>query len=289
MNIINELDKQSKVLDYYLKEILKKKDQFNKGIYDAMEYSLFTGGKRLRPIMSLETFFMFDDDIFKIIPFALAIEMIHTYSLIHDDLPCMDNDDFRRGKPTNHKVFGEAMAVLAGDGLLNLAYETMSDHILKNSKTEESYRRNIWAMKEIGTYSGTKGMISGQVMDLMSSFNNMDEEKLFYMYRSKTAALIQASIVSGAIIGGANNDEIQALRNFGLYLGLAYQIQDDLLDLSQDEYINKFTYLSFHNMEKAENMVEKLSRDAIDSLDTLKDKDTSFLRELTKYLINRKA
>lgn len=289
MNIINELDKQSKVLDYYLKEILKKKDQFNKGIYDAMEYSLFTGGKRLRPIMSLETFFMFDDDILKIIPFALAIEMIHTYSLIHDDLPCMDNDDFRRGKPTNHKVFGEAMAVLAGDGLLNLAYETISDHILKNSKTEESYRRNIWAMKEIGTYSGTKGMISGQVMDLMSSFNNMDEEKLFYMYRSKTAALIQASIVSGAIIGGANNDEIQALRNFGLYLGLAYQIQDDLLDLSQDEYINKFTYLSFHNMEKAENMVEKLSRDAIDSLDTLKDKDTSFLRELTKYLINRKA
>lgn len=289
MNIINELDKQSKVLDYYLKEILKKKDQFNKDIYDAMEYSLFTGGKRLRPIMSLETFFMFDDDILKIIPFALAIEMIHTYSLIHDDLPCMDNDDFRRGKPTNHKVFGEAMAVLAGDGLLNLAYETISDHILKNSKTEESYRRNIWAMKEIGTYSGTKGMISGQVMDLMSSFNNMDEEKLFYMYRSKTAALIQASIVSGAIIGGANNDEIQALRNFGLYLGLAYQIQDDLLDLSQDEYINKFTYLSFHNMEKAESMVEKLSRDAIDSLDTLKDKDTSFLRELTKYLINRKA
>lgn len=289
MNIINELDKQSKVLDYYLKEILKKKDEFNKDIYDAMEYSLFTGGKRLRPIMSLETFFMFDDDILKIIPFALAIEMIHTYSLIHDDLPCMDNDDFRRGKPTNHKVFGEAMAVLAGDGLLNLAYETISDHILKNSKTEESYRRNIWAMKEIGTYSGTKGMISGQVMDLMSSFNNMDEEKLFYMYRSKTAALIQASIVSGAIIGGANNDEIQALRDFGLYLGLAYQIQDDLLDLSQDEYINKFTYLSFNNMEKAENMVEKLSRDAIDSLDTLRDKDASFLRELTKYLINRKA
>ncbi len=287
MNIINELESQSKVIDYYLKEAMKKRDDFNECIFDAMEYSLFTGGKRLRPIMTLKCFLMFDDDLFKVLPFALAIEMIHTYSLIHDDLPCMDNDDFRRGKPTNHKVFGEAMAVLAGDGLLNLAFETMSDYIYKNSKTEDSYRRNIRAMKEIGAYSGTNGMIGGQIMDLMSSFNNMDEEKLFYMYRSKTAALIQASIVSGAIIGGAETDEIKALRDFGLYLGLAYQIQDDLLDELQDEYINKFTYLRFHSIEEAENKVLELSNNAINALDTLKNRDTSFFKELTNYLINR--
>lgn len=287
MNIIKELDDQSKVIDYYLREVMKKRNDFNKSIFDAMEYSLFTGGKRLRPIMALETFFMFDDDLFKVLPFALAVEMIHTYSLIHDDLPCMDNDDFRRGKPTNHKVFGEAMAVLAGDGLLNLAYETMTDYTYKNSNSEEAFRRNIRAMKEISTYSGTSGMIGGQVLDLMSSFNNMDEEKLFYMYRSKTAALIKASILAGAIVGGASNDEIKALRDFGLHLGLAYQIQDDLLDESQDEYINKFTYLRFHSVEEAEDKILELSRDAISSLNTLENRDTSFLRELAKYLINR--
>lgn len=287
MNITNELDKQSKVIDFYLMELMKKSDDFNKSIFDAMEYSLFTGGKRLRPIMAIETFFMFDDDIYKVLPFALAIEMIHTYSLIHDDLPCMDNDDFRRGKPTNHKVFGEAMAVLAGDGLLNLAFETMTDHIYKNSKTEDSYRMNIRAMNEISRYSGSSGMIAGQVLDLMSSFNNMDEERLFYMYRSKTAALIKASILSGAIAGGANNDELKALNDFGLHLGLAYQIQDDLLDASQDEYINKFTYLRFHSVDEAEAKILELSRQAINSLNTLEKRDTTFLRELAKYLINR--
>ena len=287
MNIINELDKQSKVIDYYLRESMKERDDFNKSIFDSMEYSLFTGGKRIRPIMALKTFLMFDDDIFKVMPFALAIEMIHTYSLIHDDLPCMDNDDFRRGKPSNHKVFGEAMAVLAGDGLLNLAYETMTDHIHKNSKTEDSYKMNIRAMKEVSKYSGSSGMIAGQVLDLMSSFNNMDEEKLFYMYRSKTAALFKASILSGAIVGGANNDEIKALSDFGLHLGLAYQIQDDLLDESQDEYINKFTYLRFHSVEEAEEKILSLSREAINSLNLLENRDTSFLRELAKYLINR--
>ncbi|TJX16274.1 polyprenyl synthetase family protein [Tissierella creatinini] len=287
MDIVNEIEKQSKVIDFYLMEIMKKRDDFNKIIFDAMEYSLFTGGKRLRPIMTLKTYSMFDDDLLKVMPFAIAIEMIHTYSLIHDDLPCMDNDDFRRGKPTNHKVYGEAMAVLAGDGLLNLAFETMSEHIYKNSKTELYFRRNIRAMKEISTYSGTSGMIGGQIMDLMSSFNNMDEEKLFYMYRSKTAALIQASIVSGAIIGGADSEDIRALRDFGLYLGLAYQIQDDLLDESQDEYINKFTYLRFHSIEEAEEKVADLSQDAINSLRSLKNRDIGFLKELTGYLIKR--
>ena len=288
MNIIDEIERFTGVIDYYLKETLKKKDEFNKTIYDAMEYSLFTGGKRLRPLMTLKTFQMFDNELEKVLPFATAIEMIHTYSLIHDDLPSMDNDDFRRGKPTNHKVFGEAMAILAGDGLLNLAFETMHEHAYKNSKTEEELKGFIRAMKEISTYSGCSGMIAGQVMDLMSSFDNMDEERLFYMYRAKTAALFQASIISGAIIGGANRQEISALRTFGLNLGLAFQIEDDLLDSTQDDIINKFTYLKFHTHEEAEKEVEKLSNNAIKALETLKDRDTTFLRELTGYLINRK-
>ncbi len=288
MNIIDEIERFTGIIDYYLKETLKKKDEFNKSIYDAMEYSLFTGGKRLRPLMTLKTFQMFDNELEKVLPFATAIEMIHTYSLIHDDLPSMDNDDFRRGKPTNHKVFGEAMAILAGDGLLNLAFETIHEHAYKNSKTEEELKRFIRAMKEISTYSGCSGMIAGQVMDLMSSFDNMDEERLFYMYRAKTAALFQASIISGAIIGGANRQEISALRIFGLNLGLAFQIEDDLLDSTQDDIINKFTYLKFHTHEEAEKEVEKLSKNAIEALETLKDRDTTFLRELTGYLINRK-
>lgn len=288
MNIIDEIEKYQGLIDFCLKENLKKKDEFNRSIFDAMEYSLFTGGKRLRPLMTLKTYQMFDDDLDKVLPFASAVEMIHTYSLIHDDLPCMDNDDFRRGKPTNHKVFGEAMAILAGDGLLNLAFETMHDHAFKKSKSEEELKRYVRAMKEISTYSGSSGMIAGQVMDLMSSFDNMDEERLFYMYRAKTAALFQASIVAGAIIGGANRQEINALRTFGLNLGLAYQIEDDLLDSSQDDIINKFTYLKFHSHEEAENEVIQLSNYALEALDTLKDKDTRFLRELTGYLINRK-
>lgn len=287
MNIINEIDKYTSIIDLYLHESLKIKDDFNDIIYDSMEYSLFTGGKRLRPIMTLKSFELFDTDLSKALPFAISIEMIHTYSLIHDDLPAMDNDDIRRGKPTNHKVFGEAMAILSGDGLLNSAFETMLDYTYSNSNNEEDFKKNVRAMKEIGKYCGCRGMIGGQVMDLLSSFSNMDEEKLFYMYRSKTAALIQASLVSGAIVGGANREEVNALRDFGLNLGLAYQIKDDLLDANQDDIINKFTYLKFHSVLDAEKEVDRLSQNAIDVLDTLKDRDTTFFKELVKYLIDR--
>lgn len=287
MIIKEEMDKYISLIDLELRSILLSKDHYTGSIYDCMEYSLFTGGKRLRPIMCLKAFELFGHDIDRVLPYAMAVEMIHTYSLIHDDLPSMDNDDFRRGKLTNHKVYGEAMAILSGDGLLNLAFETMLNYTTINSQSIEDYKRNIRAIDEISTYSGCRGMIGGQVLDLMSSFDNMNEEKLLYMYRSKTAALIQASLVSGAIVGGANEDEIEAIRDFGLNLGLAYQIKDDLLDANQDESINKFTYVKYHSLEEAEEQVNILSKRAIASLDLLVDKDTSFLKSLARFLINR--
>lgn len=287
MSIIKEMDKYINLIDIELKKILMMRNSFNGKIYDAMEYSLFTGGKRLRPIMALKTFELFNNDLKRIIPYAIGIEMIHTYSLIHDDLPSMDNDDFRRGKPTNHKVFGEAMAILAGDGLLNLAFETMSNHMSQNAKSLEDYKCYVRAMNEISKYSGCTGMIGGQVLDLMSSYDNMEEEKLIYMYKSKTAALIQASFVTGAIIGGASEFEIDTLAEVGLNLGLAYQIKDDILDAHQDNIINKFTYLKYHNLETSIKKVGVLSKKAIEGLDSLKDKDTEFLKNLAHYLIDR--
>ena len=287
MSIIKEMDKHICIIDNELKKALNNKNEFNGKIYDAMEYSLFTGGKRLRPIIALKTFDLFNNDLKRITPYAIAIEMIHTYSLIHDDLPSMDNDDFRRGKPTNHKVFGEALAILAGDGLLNLAFETMANHMSQNAKSLEDYKSYVRAMKEISKYSGCTGMIGGQVLDLMSSYDNMDEEKLIYMYKSKTAALIQASFVAGAIIGGANEVEIGTLTEVGLNLGLAYQIKDDILDAHQDNSINKFTYLKYHNLDTAMKQVGVLSNRAIEGLNSLKDKDTEFLKNLANYLVGR--
>lgn len=287
MSITKEFDYYIELIDNYLKIVVDHKDSYQKKIYDAMEYSLFTGGKRLRPIIALKSFELFDDDSEKILPFAGAIEMIHTYSLIHDDLPAMDNDDFRRGKPTNHKVFGEAMAILAGDGLLNLAFEIMINHTINNSNSIDDYKRYTRAMEEISIFSGTRGMIGGQVLDVLSGFDNMNQEKLIYMYKTKTAGLIQASLVAGAIIGGAKDEYIEKLREFGLNLGLAYQIEDDILDSFEDESINKFTYLKYFNLETSVEAVKSLSKNAIDILESLQDIDTSFFKDLTNYLINR--
>lgn len=287
MSIKEELKRLEDIIDRSLKSAISDRLPYQEKIYDAMEYSLFTGGKRLRPIMLLKSFEMFNSDLDKVMPFAIALEMIHTYSLVHDDLPSMDNDDFRRGKPTNHKVFGEAMAILTGDGLLNFAFEIMSSTIYNNSYSVHDYKRLSRAMMEISSYSGVRGMIGGQVIDLFVSHENMFEDKLIYMYKTKTAALIQAGIVSGAIIGGASEEEIKSLRDFGLYLGLAYQIRDDILDGEQDSIINKVTYLNYYNREKAEEGVRNLSHKALECLESLRDRDTSFFKDLTSILIER--
>lgn len=288
MIIINEEIKNTgRIMDEILEKYMNRNSIYREKILESMKYSLFTGGKRLRPIMAIKTFEIFNNNIKLVLPYAAAIEMIHTYSLIHDDLPAMDDDDYRRGKPTNHKVFGEAMAILAGDALLNLAFEIMSKDVLENSMSLEDYKRKNRAINEIANYSGINGMIGGQVVDLFSSYENMDKDKLLFMYKAKTAALFQASIVVGGILGGAKEEEISILREFSLYLGLSYQIQDDLLDAEEDKLIHKFTYLSYFDKEKSKEDMITYTNKALDLLEALDNRDTAFLKELTKTLVNR--
>ena len=282
------IEEVRKVIDKELKELLKGKVGYQDKIFESIDYSLFTGGKRIRPILLLKGCEVFSGDYQQAIPFALAIEMIHTYSLIHDDLPSMDDDDFRRGKLTNHKVFGEAIAILTGDGLLNLAFETMISYTLESSNSTEEYNRNIRAMDEIGRYSGIHGMIGGQVVDLLSNDIFMDEDKLLFMYKCKTAALIQASLVAGSILGGGTYEQIENMGRFGLYLGLAYQIRDDILDWKEDKKINKITYLRYNNISEAKTKVDELSKKAIEILSLYEGKDMEFFKKLTKNLTHRK-
>lgn len=285
--IIDEINRITEVIDKKLKDYINISCKYEDEIIKAINYSLFTGGKRLRPIFTIKTFELFNKDIEKVLPFASAIEMIHTYSLIHDDLPAMDNDKLRRGKPTNHIEFGEAMAILAGDGLLNLAFEILFDNLAKKEEFEGEIKRKLKAAKLISQASGIGGMIGGQVIDILSEFKDMDEKKLLYMYERKTGALFRASILTGAIIGGADYKEIEILSRFANLLGISYQIQDDILDIDEDNKINKITYLTYSNRHKAKNDLEKLTMECFSLLNQLKGKDIDFLMELTKLLINR--
>lgn len=287
MQFEEEIKYLKEIIDSELMDLFKDKTGYQDKIFESMNYSLLSGGKRIRPILMLKVCQIFDDNYLRFTPYALAIEMIHTYSLIHDDLPAMDDDDFRRGRLTNHKVYGEAMAILSGDGLLNYAFETMSNYALNNSETIDDYRRNIWAIKEIADFSGVFGMIGGQVVDLLSNEIDMEQEKLRFMYECKTSALIQASTVSGAILGGGNELDVKRMRDFGLYLGLAYQIKDDLLDIDKDKEINKVTYLTFNDIEEAKKEIILLSNKAIEILDYYDENKVKFLKFLTNKLINR--
>lgn len=289
MDFFKELNKFKEIMDLEIKNILLSEDTYQKKVFEAIEYSIFTGGKRLRPIMALKSCEMFKGNYNDAIPYAIAIEMIHTYSLIHDDLPAMDNDDFRRGKPTTHKVFGEAMAILAGDGLLNLAFEFVLNFISDNAKNSLEYKKFTRALKEISKYSGVNGMIGGQVVDLLASHETMTEDKLIFMYKTKTAALIRSALVSGAIIGDGDEREIEIMRDFGYNLGMAYQIRDDILDFEEDKSIDKLTYLTFYDINKAKEKVEEYSDNAIRTLRNLNNKDTDFFIELTEKLTNRKS
>ncbi|MEY8303067.1 polyprenyl synthetase family protein [Anaerosalibacter bizertensis] len=287
MSLIDEIDHLKEVIDDELNRIFVNKTGYQEKIFQAMKYSLFTGGKRIRPILLLKSCEMISGSYDEAIPFALALEMIHTYSLIHDDLPSMDDDDFRRGKPTNHKIFGEAIAILSGDGLLNLAYEIMIENTILFSKNREDYYKFLLASKEISKASGIDGMIGGQVVDILSDSESIDSLELEFMYRCKTAALIEAAVVSGGIIGGANEIEIDNLRKYGRCIGLGYQIRDDILDIDKDRAINKTTYLSFNSLETAKEKVEYLSKEAKLSLEIFKDNNITFLEEIAYYLINR--
>lgn len=285
MEFYKDIDRCRDIIDENLKEALDMKLEYQKEIIESMSYSLFTGGKRIRPILTLKSYELFsgNKDYSEVINEAMAIEMIHTYSLIHDDLPAMDDDKYRRGMLTNHVKYGEAMAILAGDGLLNLAFEISLENLLE----KPNIHRHIKALKVIANKSGVHGMIGGQVIDLHTNIKEYDEKKISYMYKTKTGGLITAAILSGAIIGGANSEELKIMSDFSLSLGLAYQIKDDILDIEEDSKINKPTYLSVLGKDKGLRKLERLKNESILNLEKLKNKDIKFLKELTEALYNR--
>lgn len=286
----NELKERIKVIDEALLRYLPEKDNPQSVIYKAMCYSIFAGGKRLRPILMTEVCRMCGGDVKDVMPFACAMEMIHTYSLIHDDLPAMDNDDLRRGLPTNHIKFGEATAILAGDALLNKAFETVSRY---GASAPDAMR----AIAVMADSSGTEGMIGGQIVDIDSEGRDIDIERLRYIHLLKTGAIIRSSCVIGAIIGGADENEINAVDSFASNLGVAFQIRDDILDVTgdeeslgkptgSDEKSQKNTCVKLFGLEKSEEMVKEYSKKAIDALGVFGDK-AEFLIRLTNYLIER--
>lgn len=284
----NEMKKE---INEVLLNYFSDKGTYNKVIYDSASYSLNIGGKRIRPILMLLTYSMYKDNWRDILEFSSAIEMIHTYSLIHDDLPCMDNDDLRRGKPTNHKVYGENIAVLAGDTLLNEAMNLMMKFSLKNGE------KSLVAAEKIASAAGPDGMIGGQVVDIINEGKKISEDELKYMHMKKTGALIKVSIVSGAILGEAPEDDIKKLEKFGENLGLAFQIKDDILDVIgsteklgknvlSDEESNKTNFITMHGLEYCIKECERLTKDSIEILDSL-SVDTKDLKVLTKELLDR--
>ena len=276
-----------------LQEYMPKEEGYQETIMKAMNYSLKAGGKRLRPILTLESCKIVGGKEEDAIPFAMAIEMIHTYSLIHDDLPALDNDDLRRGKPTNHKVFGEGMATLAGDALLNYAYEVM----LSSSINKENPHKYLRAIYEIATHAGIYGMIGGQVVDVESENKVIEKEKLDFIHLNKTAAMIVGCMRAGAIIGDATEEELKKITKYGRNIGLSFQVVDDILDITGDEEKlgkpigsdienHKSTYPSLLGLEKSRQIARQLIEEGKSSIEGLSS-EVDFLNQLGDYIISR--
>lgn len=293
---MEELQQKVEHINDVLEKFLPAEEGQQRIIFEAMNYSVRAGGKRLRPILMEETYHMFGGSSAVIEPFMAAIEMIHTYSLVHDDLPAMDNDEYRRGKKTTHAVYGEAMGILAGDALLNLAYETAA----KAFDMEVADTRVARAFAVLAKKAGVYGMVGGQVVDVESEKSDdcsITREKLDFIYRLKTGALIESSMMIGAILAGASSDEVSRVEQIAAKLGLAFQIQDDVLDVTStlevlgkpvgsDEKNNKATHVTFEGLDKAVSDVERISKEAEEQLDDL-GYDDAFLKELFEYLIHR--
>lgn len=268
-------------------------NQIPEPLQSAIKYSINAGGKRLRPVLLLAACEMMGEKIEKAFPFATAIELIHTYSLIHDDLPCMDNDDYRRGLPCNHKVFGEATALLAGDGLLNMAYEIMLRHIINNNS-----QNIIKAAAEIAEAAGSLGMAAGQSLDLYNENNtSAGEKELLYIHKHKTGCLISASLTAGAYIANANSKKINIIKQIGEELGVLFQITDDILDVTGDfksmgKKINKdadrgkLTYIKLYGLENSKELASNSAQKITDKLKQL-NCDTKFFEQITLKLLNR--
>lgn len=288
----------NEALDKYIVE----KDKPEGSIYKAMKYSLMAGGKRLRPVLALAVCEMLDGDSKEVMPYACAVEMIHTYSLIHDDLPAMDNDDYRRGRPTNHKVFGEAKAILAGDALLNYAFEIMTEDILNWQKpgTQKisDVLKKVQALNIIAKASGVSGMIGGQVVDIEYEKKEITGDLLYYMHGLKTGALIKAPILSSAILCNAMEEDICILEKYAEKIGLAFQIKDDILDVEgsfedmgkavgSDAANKKKTFVSIYGHKESKKKLLDLTAEAHALMDRYKEKGV-FLKNLGSYIESRK-
>jgi len=274
----------------YLKAYLEKfRQEPQRDLYSAMEYSLLAGGKRLRPVLAMEFCRVCGGDWKAAAPFAAAVEMIHTYSLIHDDLPCMDNDDFRRGRPTNHKVYGEGLAVLAGDALLTDAFMVASWAELQEKQSMAT------AIALLAECAGSAGMVGGQVLDIMSQQRLLTEQEVLDIQTRKTGGLISAACALGAMAGGATEEQFDAACRFAAGLGLAFQIRDDMLDTigTQEEMgkgvgtdADKNTFVRLYGLEKCEELVQTYTNYALESLSVFED--TSYLKELAESLTARR-
>ena len=278
-------------IESYLKGIYEKfADQPQKPLFEAMEYSLLAGGKRLRPIFALDFCRMCGGDWKNAAPFAAAIEMIHTYSLIHDDLPCMDNDDFRRGRPTNHKVYGEGLAVLAGDALLTDAFMLAASAKLPNPADMST------AIALMAEGAGSLGMVGGQVLDIMSEERELTEEEVLAIQSRKTGALISIACCLGVLAGGGTEQQFDAAAQFAAGLGLAFQIRDDMLDVigTQEEMGKgvqtdavKNTFVRLYGLQKCEELVRKYTDFALEALDVFENKE--YMVQLAKNLTERRV
>lgn len=294
VNFQDELKQRTELAESVIRKFLPREEGFAKTMAEAMNYSMCAGGKRLRPLLLMETCRMFGGDQALAEPFMAAIEMIHTHSLIHDDLPAIDNDDYRRGRLTTHKVYGEAMGVLSGVALLNYAYETM---FRAYELTADDVRVRD-AMRILAHKTGMYGMLGGQSVDVENDGKPIGKEMLDYIYRHKTSALIEAPMMAGAVLAGANKEQAAVVEKAAGKIGLAFQIQDDILDVTStseelgkpvhsDEKNHKVTYVTLLGIRKASDQVAGLSAEAVRLLESLNQKN-EFLLDLIRYLVSRR-
>ncbi|MDO4518860.1 MAG: polyprenyl synthetase family protein [Eubacteriales bacterium] len=294
MNFQKTLSDKINEIETIIESFLPEESGFTATVAKAMNYSIRAGGKRLRPMLMQETYRLFGGDEEVIRPFMAAMEMIHTHSLIHDDLPAIDNDDYRRGHLTTHKVFGEAMGILSGDALLNYAYEVM----LRAANLTVHTDRVLLAMKVMAEKTGMYGMLGGQTVDVENDGKPLDRALLDYIYENKTSALIEAAMMTGAILAGAEDSEVALIEKAAKNIGIAFQIQDDVLDVistdeelgkpvHSDEKNHKVTYVTLLGLEAASKEVKRRSDDALLVFESLKG-ENPFLEELIRSLINRR-
>lgn len=290
-------DEYKKIVDEHLLDFLPNVDEKSISLYDAMKYSLTAGGKRLRPVLLLAACEFAGGDIYEALPYACAVEYIHTYSLIHDDLPAMDNDDLRRGLPTNHKVYGEALAILAGDGLLNSAFEAINKDMMLYFDSPDKMVKRIKASYEISKGAGVRGMVAGQVSDIEGENNQYSNEMLEYIHINKTGALMKASVRAGLFLGKPDSAMLENLERYADNLGLAFQIADDILDVignpqelgkatGSDEKKNKNTYTSINGLEASIKRLDELTENAVDAIAPYYD-NAEFFRNLVLDLAKR--